>query len=146
MEKKVPLGRMFSVILETIRAYINRELKEDHVDSSEFSILMYIYMYGEGLSQEELTNLLVIDRAAISRAIKKLVDKGYIERIVNPQDKRAFMIFLTESGRQLDQRISEVYDHIFHLLTEGISREDVYYSMNTLEAIFENAQEMRRKL
>ncbi len=146
MEKKVPLARWFSIILETIRAYVNRDLEGENIDHNEFSILMRIYMYGDGIKQEELTSSLVMDSAAISRSVKRLVSAALIRKEINPKDKRAYLIYLTPRGMEIEAKISEVYDTIFHRLTVGISHDDVYQCINTLEDIFENAQEMRRLL
>lgn len=146
MEKKVILARWFSIILETIRAYINRDLQADNIDHNEFSILMRLFMYGDGIKQEELTSSLVMDSAAISRTVKELTNKGLIRKEINPRDKRAYLIYLTPGGIELEAKISEVYDSIFHRLTVGIAHDDVYHCINTLEEIFENAQEMRQLL
>ncbi len=146
MEKKVILARWFSIILETIRAYINRDLEAENIDHNEFSILMRIFMYGDGIKQEELTSSLVMDSAAISRTVKELTNKGFIRKEINPQDMRAYLIYLTPRGMELEAKITKVYDSIFHRLTVGISQDDVYQCINTLEEIFENAQKMRQLL
>lgn len=139
MEEKVPLNRWFSVILETIRSEINREMRLDGVDSAEFSILMYLYMYGDGLNQKQLTDLLVIDRAAVSRSIQRLIAKGYISKQTSPTDKRAYIIYLTEEGHRLDARLSEVYDDLFNQLGKGLHRDDLYRSIEALKTVYNNA-------
>lgn len=143
MEMQLPLGRWFSIILEVIRGVLNREMAADEVDSSEFSVLYHLFMYGDGINQEQLTNLLVIDKAAVSRSMAKLQEKGYIKKERNPNDRRAYIITLTDSGRKLEARINEVYEAVFKQLGYGISREEVYDCLNTLSQIVENAKNVR---
>ena len=52
-----------------------------------------------GMRQKEIAEKLRIGAPAISEFINKLEASGYIERTVDPEDKRATLISLTELGR-----------------------------------------------
>lgn len=144
MERKIPLNRWFSVILESMRSEINKEMLVDGVDSGEFSILMYLFMYGDGINQRQLTDLLVIDRAAISRSIQRLITKGYISKQKDVLDQRAFIIYLTDEGHKLEPRLNEVYDNVFHKLAANLSPEDLEKGMESLIKVYENAVKMKQ--
>lgn len=53
----------------------------------------------DGLTQDELTKLVKVDKAATARMVKSLEQKGYITRETDPKDKRNKKIHLTERGR-----------------------------------------------
>jgi len=60
----------------------------------------------------------------ISRAVSTLLDKGYLERKTDHDDKRAKSLELTESGLQI---ISEVLPHIVHrqdLMREVLTEDE----------------------
>lgn len=42
----------------------------------------------DGLTQDELTKLVKVDKAATTRMVKSLEQKGYITRETDPKDKR----------------------------------------------------------
>ncbi len=51
---------------------------------------------------DQIRNILHVDRSSIAKTIRPLLSEGYIRREVNPEDKRAYKIFLTEKGRAID--------------------------------------------
>ena len=143
MERQVPLGNWFNHILEQIRSEINYNMQSYNIDSAGFTVIYYMSMYGDGMTQAQLTKMLILDKAAISRTLKTLETRGFIRKENNPTDGRKQHIFLTETGREIQGFVTEVYDKIFNQLIEGISKKDVYQCLTTLEAIHENALKIR---
>ena len=77
----------------------------------EFVLSILLENGNEGMRQKDLANKLGIRSAAMSEAIDKLEDNGYIERKVDETDRRATLIFLTEKG---EARANEVHDQREH--------------------------------
>ena len=80
-----------------------------------------------GLRQKQLTEAMRINASSMSEFIGRLEDDGYVERSVDPSDKRATLISLTEKGRAracelLDERRDKL-DLIFSPLTEEEQKE-----------------------
>ncbi|WP_394392900.1 MarR family winged helix-turn-helix transcriptional regulator [Shewanella woodyi] len=59
-----------------------------------------------GISAKELTQLASMDKSTVSRAVKLMLDKGYITKQVHIADKRAFTLTLTTAGFTLYQTIA----------------------------------------
>ncbi len=53
------------------------------------------------IDQITLAGLIAYDRSTIAGVIDRLVQKGYVERQVSPTDRRARILHLTETGRQI---------------------------------------------
>jgi DNA-binding MarR family transcriptional regulator len=85
-------------ILRCARHRINRELEPLHLTSAEGDVLFHLLAEKEGLSQEELAERLDIGKAAISRTVASLADKGYVKRERRQDDARAYCVTLTEKG------------------------------------------------
>lgn len=54
-----------------------------------------------GVDQAGVAALIAYDRATIGGVIERLVTKGLVERVVNPRDRRARELRLTEAGSEL---------------------------------------------
>lgn len=54
-----------------------------------------------GITSTELAGILKKTTSACSQIVQKLVGKGLVEQIRNPQNKRVYNLCLTESGKQL---------------------------------------------
>ncbi|MDR1183892.1 MAG: MarR family transcriptional regulator [Coriobacteriales bacterium] len=144
MEKKVPLGNWFSRILDAIRAETSAEMRPYGVDNVGFAILYGMALIGDGKTQAELTEYLFIDNAATSRTLDALDRQGFIERRLNPGDKRKKLVFLTDAGREMEATVSDIYDRVFCDLTEGLAKKDVLSTLKILQSISENAIVMRQ--
>jgi DNA-binding MarR family transcriptional regulator len=130
------LARLLAILHRRNVAYLNRTLKPYQITSGEVGILVTLYQ-GENRSQEELSTLLCIDKAAIARALSSLEQKGYVERLADERDKRCNRIVLTERARELkstilpliqgwshhlalqmgDDAYTQLFDHLSTILT-----------------------------
>jgi DNA-binding MarR family transcriptional regulator len=65
----------------------------------------YIYLFGlyirDGRKQQELADIIGIDKAAVTRALSRLEASGYIRRKEDKEDRRAMRVYLTARGRKL---------------------------------------------
>ncbi|ADY12311.1 MarR family winged helix-turn-helix transcriptional regulator [Sphaerochaeta globosa] len=99
------LSRLVAILHRNHAMYVNRVLKPWNITSGEVGFLMTLYQE-EGRTQEQLSSILSIDKAAATRALTSLQDKGYIQRRVNEQDKRCKCIYLTQKAKELRQVIT----------------------------------------
>lgn len=69
--------------------------------------LAVIAEYEGGVRQKTLTEDLKINPSSVSELISKLENDGYVKRTVDPDDKRATLITLTELGEARTAEISD---------------------------------------
>jgi len=58
---------------------------------------MYL-MNHQNVTQETLARHFHIDRGTIARSVRKLEDAGYVIRIIDPENRRAVRLFLSDKG------------------------------------------------
>ena len=56
------------------------------------------------LTQIDLATTLSIDRTAMVYLLDELEGRGLVERVRNPDDRRSFLIHLTDTGRQTQKK------------------------------------------
>ena len=82
--------------------------------------LVVIDSYEGGVKQKDLRKELDVSPAAVSELVSKLEKDGYVERKVDPSDKRATLITLTELGAaraaELSDEKNERYEKTFKAL------------------------------
>jgi len=100
MLKFLSLSRYASMINKLSSHYMVNKLKEYKINYTQFIILMILYN-NEANTQEELRQIIFVDKAAIARAIKDLENKGYIKRILYMEDKRSKKILITRKGNEI---------------------------------------------
>lgn len=67
---------------------------------SQLSVLMSLERHGEQLVGE-LTRREQVNKSTMTRIIAKLEDAGYLARAVDSNDRRGFLVSLTEAGRDV---------------------------------------------
>ncbi|UUX49006.1 MarR family transcriptional regulator [Nisaea acidiphila] len=77
-----------------------------------------------GIDQATLAGLIAYDRATMGTVLERLVERGWVDRRVNSQDRRARQLYLTESGRQLLHAVSPVVREIQDLIVDGLTPEE----------------------
>lgn len=65
-----------------------------------------------GQNQADLANRLKMDGTTFGRRVDRLVSMGFLSRVTDPSDGRAYLLYLTDSGEQLSSQIQEIVSRI----------------------------------
>ncbi|MBQ6512132.1 MarR family winged helix-turn-helix transcriptional regulator [Methanobrevibacter sp.] len=87
--------------------FLNHELAKYNISLIQASCIIKIYG-NKGISQKDLAKDLYLTKGAITKAITKLESNGYIAREKSPEDKRYFVLNLTEQGEKLIPIMGEI--------------------------------------
>ena len=104
-------------------AYIGKQLSHIGVGSGQFMFLLQLYRK-DGRSQEELSEILSIDKGTTARAIKKLEEDGFLFRERDENDKRAYKIYLTDKGNDVKDTILDALNSWEDIITSRLSNEE----------------------
>ncbi len=95
----------------------------------------------EELTVSELTAKLKAKGPAVSRTLKTLEDKGYIERDVNKADRRNTYVKLTISGKQKVEEYEQIMSSFAHAVIAKIDRDDMEQMIECLNELYEASRE-----
>jgi len=95
------LGRLYSLIQ---REVTSRYLDPSGLTHPEWRVLARLSGY-PSLEMRELTRINLMDKAAISRAVDSLIDKGLVERHVDPAHAKRRIIAVTSAGRRMLRKV-----------------------------------------
>ncbi len=85
------------LIMGSIRAQM-RNKGEPFLSISQFRSLMFLYQYPDS-SLSKLADYLGVTRPTASAICERLVQEKFVDRKEHPQERRAVMLKLTETGR-----------------------------------------------
>ena len=138
MKPKESIGRWISLIYRQGQIHIGKELQVYNIGSGQFPFLTVLYDE-DGLSQEEISRILNVDKATAGRDIKRLAEEGYVERKRNPEDRRAYKIFLTEKGKKVKPVIIRVLSSWTSILSSDFTEEEKDLIIELLKRMYQNA-------
>lgn len=90
------------------------------------------------LSAGEVAERTAMDKVAVSRAVKKLLDAGRIERTFSPEDKRRSVLTLSESGEEIYRQIVPIALGYEEKILEKLSTDEqaqLYSLLDKLDEI-----------
>ncbi|MEM9719755.1 MAG: MarR family transcriptional regulator [Bacteroidota bacterium] len=104
-------------------------------------VLLKIIDEKEPLSQKELGEFSIRDKASIARTMVLLEKKGYVSRTPIPDNRREYTISLSKGGKQLVQANMEMIRAHRRKSLEGFSPEEVHTLQQMLLRIQDNLKE-----
>ena len=81
--------------------------------------------YHDGASQKEIAAHCYIEAATLTSVLNGMEAKALIERRRLNGNRRTFHIFLTQKGRQQQQRVMEAFQNIEEQTFDGMPEEEV---------------------
>jgi MarR family transcriptional regulator for hemolysin len=121
-----PWRRVDGTIMETaksIRRVYDQVLSPLSLTLPEASLLAYIDG-SEPMTQIRLSECLGSGRAAIGSRIDGLEARGAVERLPDPNDRRVWLVHITQAGRTLVGKVNVIDQGLREQLRQGISRHE----------------------
>lgn len=91
-----------------------------------------------GCSQVEIAQSTVKDAPTTTRTIDQLVNKQLIVKELDPKDRRKYMVFVTEKGNRLIERLLPVVQSYRKLPVKGFSKKEEENLLELLNRMLKN--------
>ena len=108
------------------------EMTEFGLKGTHAMCLFFLHHNKDGLTAAQLTELCAEDKAATSRTVSELQQKGYI---TDSEKKYRAKLFLTESGVKVASEIDALIEQWVSLGGDGLSedeRQTFYYALEMI--------------
>ncbi|MDR6775842.1 MULTISPECIES: MarR family winged helix-turn-helix transcriptional regulator [Paenibacillus] len=129
--------REIGMIARALDSISNIEFKEYDLTKGQYLYLVRI-CENPGIIQEKLAEMIKVDRTTASRAIKKLVINGFIEKKEDNHNQKIKKLFPTEKGNNVYPFIKRENDYSNNIALEGFSEREVETIFNLLQRVREN--------
>lgn len=134
--ENTPFEFIIQKLHEICTVNLNQKLKELDLTINQANFLLVINTE-ETLPQSYISSLLNIQRGSVTKALKRLENKGLVEISPNPENKSKNYVKITKKGRQVtkefNNQIKEIEDNIF----ENYTSEEILKLKITLRNLFE---------
>ena len=117
------VGRVLTRLARKCQIAVGNALQQYNLTAAEEPFLMSV-LNNEGLTQEELTAYVGVDKAAASRTVRSLEEKGFLVRVQDPKDKRQNRVYPTDKAREVGPKVRKELYKINLALTEDLTQEE----------------------
>lgn len=118
------ISRMTSALFRTRQSILTQRLQNTELNGGQTDCLYAIARH-EGMSQMELAEFLFNSKSATAKSVKVLIEKGYVRREADAQDKRLCHLYLTEKGHAMAPELQRLYRELVALHEKYLSAEEL---------------------
>jgi DNA-binding MarR family transcriptional regulator len=116
------------------------------ISPSQFNVLNLLEDQPDGLSQTEISRLLIMHRSNATGLIDRLEKRGLLQRTASPHDRRTNRIVLTAAGRRLLEEILPDYYRLAEEAWRGVSAAESRQLLEKLSRLNNNIARIEREL
>ena len=132
--------------IRTYRNYAQRQLKKSGfaITIDQWLIIKSI-LENPGITQNEIGDLVFKDNASVTRIIDLLVKSEYIIRNPNPEDRRKTNLEVTESGKEIINKVQTLVEDNRKTALKNVSEEELEIMNSALLKISENCLNTKKQ-
>lgn len=131
--------REIGMIARALDSISNIEFKEINLTKGQYLYLVRI-CERPGIIQEQLIELIKVDRSTATRSIQKLESNGFVEKKEDPHNKKIKRLFPTEKGQAAYPFIKKENDYSNLVAMQGFSKKETEAAFDLLQRIRKNVE------
>jgi DNA-binding MarR family transcriptional regulator len=124
-----------------LQRLLNLKLKPYKVTSEQWGVLKRLYEI-DHVSQKELSERADKDQATLTKILDLLEKRDLVIRMQNPDDRRAFLICITEKGKKLVEELIPLVEDLFARITGSINQEQLEIYVSVLSHLQQNLEKI----
>jgi DNA-binding MarR family transcriptional regulator len=117
----------------------SEHIKAFGISPEQWSVI-YRVVENDGISPKELADSTYKDQGNLTRMVDRLVEKKYIKRESNENDRRAIKLFKTKKSDTLVKKIIPLSTLHNESLTNGLSEDEKWKLIELLNKVYKNIQ------
>jgi DNA-binding MarR family transcriptional regulator len=138
-DERTPLTKLINGLYRCTQAYCNEALEKYRLGSGTYPFLLTLFVE-EGINQNQISKELSVDKAMSARAIKKLIELGYVRKEENTYDLRAYKLYLTDAAKAIIPSVKEELHTWNEMITRDLSKQEEEKITHLLSKILKNAK------
>lgn len=138
-ERQNSIGFRIKLIHTAMHCGGDAMLERLNLTFSQFRTMIYLAEHdGECISQKDLEGFFSVSHPTMIGILKRLESKGYVQSAVHPRDRRMRAVSLTDTGRDICEKMSGYPQKMERVMLEGISEPKRGELLDMLGIIYEN--------
>ena len=145
MAGKPYIGKWIACIYRIGQSFFDQYFDEYGIGLGHYSCLLCLFR-GDGITQEAISKFTNTDKATTTRSITKLEALGYVTRHVDLDDRRAYNVYLTKKGRDIEPEVRQILRKWADLITDGFTPAEKENAYQLVERMALNAIDVKANM
>jgi len=131
------IGKLNAAIYRNLQSIINSKLKDLPILSGQHDFF-YVISNREGITQKELSEHLYIGKSTTAKAVKHLIEQGYVRKEKDTKDRRFERLYLTDKGKEIAPKVRATFTEVVEITTKNLTEGDIEHTVTLLKRILDN--------
>jgi len=118
-----PLGFWTGLITQHYYSHLLARMQEYDLQKW-FYVLLTVHDSKGAISQQELADSLLLDKVTVVRAIDHLSERGFVQRLECPGDRRKHLLKTLPKANAVVKRIRTAFEEVNALALEGLTMKE----------------------
>ncbi|WP_421903862.1 MarR family winged helix-turn-helix transcriptional regulator [Maridesulfovibrio sp.] len=140
IKKHASFGYMNGQMGRLHKAILAEKLKSVGITYGQVGFIMQSLRY-PGRSQDELSMILSVDKAATARAVANLVKLGLLYREENPENRRQKLVYPTEKAEKIKEDLLKELMAANEIMISGLSGEEAEKLMELMGKVIDTSRD-----
>lgn len=133
--KKEPIGKLISYLHRQNQKKLVKQLVPYGIGSGGQHTFLKLILAQPGITQDQLTTKLKFDKATTTRSVKQLMESGYVERKVDPKDRRSYLLHPTPKALDFAPVLQSILNEFNRDLVSNLTDEEEDQLISLLQKI-----------
>ena len=131
------IGHKTAAVYRNMQHLLSARLSNLDIKNGQYDFF-YAISLSEGISQKQLSDHLHIGKSTTAKAVKYLIQKGYITKQKDKKDGRVDRLYLTALGRSVAPEVARIFKDNIRTATQGLTTTELECVMKVMGKILDN--------
>jgi DNA-binding MarR family transcriptional regulator len=117
---------LISRVHQKLLANLQKSFSESGIEVTPIQVMLLFFLQqNNGLSLTQISQGLMLENPTVTGLIDRLEKSGYVKRSDHPNDRRVYLVHLTEKGNKVAKKALPIVKKLNEQIKEGYSKEEI---------------------
>jgi DNA-binding MarR family transcriptional regulator len=117
---------LISKVYQRLIIHLQKAFSESGIEVTPIQVMLLFFLQkNDGSSLTQISQGLMLENPTVTGLIDRLEKLGYVKRSDHPDDRRVYLIYLTEKGHKVAKRALPVVKKLNEEIKEGYSKGEI---------------------
>jgi len=117
---------LISKVYQKLIINLQKPFSENGIEVTPIqAMLLFFLQQNNGLSLTQISQGLMLENPTVTGLIDRLEKSGYVKRSDHPNDRRVYLVHLTEKGNKVAKKALPIVKKLNDQIKEGYSRGEI---------------------
>ena len=117
---------LISKVCQKLIANLQNVFSDSGIEVTPIQVMLLFFLqHNDGSSLTQISQGLMLENPTVTGLVDRLEKSGYVKRSDHPDDRRVYLVNLTEKGNRVASKALPIVKRLNEEIKKGYSREEI---------------------